>query len=351
MKALYILMFGLFSFAVHAQTSDNSIPPYYVDDVDCSGAMGQQGLMPSQIIGIEQLCAAMLSDEDGVANGKPSKHAEDIPVGAAASNGQPAMGDAIERSATSTQIAVTKPTIETSSEAKPDAADSAAIIGRRDAEDIPVGAAASNGEPAIDDAIEQNAMSTQMAATKPTIETSSEAKPDAADGAVITGPKGAEDIPVGAAASNGQPAMDDAIEQSATSTQMAVTKPTIETSSEATPDALDGAAIIGRRDAGDIPVGPVQPSEQNSSIKDSTAGDDELAVDDTNEQSATSTRIVATKPAIEHGQARVIEVDDVAITGPGYSQDVRATQVRKGQPTGAYSDQRDAPSRLDETIE
>jgi hypothetical protein len=294
MKALYILMFGLFSFAVHAQTSDNSIPPYYVDDVDCSGAMGQQGLMPSQIIGIEQFCAAMLSDEDGVANGKPSKHAEDIPVGAAASNGEPAMDDAIEQSATSTQIAVTKPTIETSSEATP----------------------------------------------------------DAADGAVITGPKGAEVIPVGAAASNGEPAMDDAIEQSATSTQMAVTKPRIETSSEARPDAVDGAAIIGRRNAEDIPVGPVQPSEQNSSIKDSTAGD-ELAVDDTNEQSATSTRIVATKPAIEHGQARIIEVDDVAITGPGYSQDVQvgATQVRKGQPMGAYSDQSDDPSRLDETIE
>jgi hypothetical protein len=351
MKALYILMFGLFSFAVHAQTSDNSIPPYYVDDVDCSGAMGQQGLMPSQIIGIEQFCAAMLSDEDGVANGKPSKHAEDIPVGAAASNGEPAMDDAIEQSATSTQIAVTKPTIETSSEATPDAADGAVITGPKGAEVIPVGAAASNGEPAMDDAIEQSATSTQIAVTKPTIETSSEAKPDA-DGAVITGPKGAEVIPVGAAASNGEPAMDDAIEQSATSTQMAVTKPRIETSSEARPDAVDGAAIIGRRNAEDIPVGPVQPSEQNSSIKDSTAGD-ELAVDDPNEQSATSTRIVATKPAIEHGQARIIEVDDVAITGPGYSQDVQvgATQVRKGQPMGAYSDQSDDPSRLDETIE
>jgi hypothetical protein len=291
MKALYILMFGLFSFAVHAQTSDNSIPPYYVDDVDCSGGMGQQGLMPSQIIGIEQFCAAMLSDEDGVANGKPSKHAEDIPVGAAASNGEPAMDDAIEQSATSTQIAVTKPTIETSSEAKPDA-----------------------------------------------------------DGAVITGPKGAEVIPVGAAASNGEPAMDDAIEQSATSTQMAVTKPTIETSSEAKPDAADGAAIIEPKDAEDIPVGAVQPSEQNSTVKYSTASDDELAVDDTNKQSATS---VATKPAIEHGQAMIIEVDDVATTGPGYSQDVQvgATQVRKGQPMGAYSDQSDDPSRLDETIE
>jgi hypothetical protein len=292
MKAPCALMFVLFSFAAHAQTSDNSIPPYYVDEVDCSGAMNQQGSMPPQIIGIEQFCATMLSEEDGVANTNPSK----------------------------------------------------------DAEDIPVEAAASNDEPAMDDAIEQSATSTQMAVTKPTIETSSEAKPDAADGAAIIEPKDAEDIPVGPAASNGEPAMDDAIEQSATSTQMAVTKPTIETSSEAKPDAADGAAIIEPKDAEDIPVGAVQPSEQNSTVKYSTASDDELAVDDTNKQSATS---VATKPAIEHGQAMIIEVDDVATTGPGYSQDVQvgAAQVRKGQPTGAYSDQSDDPSRLDETIE
>ena len=237
MKAPYALVFVLFSFAAHAQTSDNSIPPYYVDDVDCSGAMNQQGSMPPQIIGIEQFCATMLSAEDGVANANPSK----------------------------------------------------------DAEDIPVGVAGSNDEPAVNDAIEQSVTSTQIAATKPTIEASSEAKPDAANDAVIIGPKGAEDIPVGA----------------------------------------------------------VQPSEQNSTVKYSTADDDELAEDDTNEQSATSTRIVATKPAIELEQAKIIEVDDVATTGPGYSQDVQvgAPQVRKGQPTGTYSDQSDDPSRLDETIE
>jgi hypothetical protein len=189
MKVPYALMFVLFSFTGHAQTSDTSIPPYYVDDVDCSGAMNQQGLL-FQIIGMEQFCATMLSDADSVANTKPSK--------------------------------------------------------------------------------------------------------------------GAEEIPVGAAASNGEPAMDGAIEQSATSTQIAVTKPTIETSSEAKPDAVDGAAITGP--------------------------DDELAVDDTSEQSAMSTRIVATKPAIKDGRAKIIEVDDVATTGP-------------------YSDQSDDPSRLDETIE
>jgi hypothetical protein len=49
------------------------------------------------------------------------------------------MGDTIEQSATSTQTAVNKPRIETLSEAKPDEADGAAITEPTDAEDIPVG--------------------------------------------------------------------------------------------------------------------------------------------------------------------------------------------------------------------
>jgi hypothetical protein len=249
-KALYALVFVLFSFAAPAQTPETWIPPYYLDDVDCFGELNQQGTMPSQIIGLEQFCAAMLSDTHDVAITKPSKDAEDIPAGAV----QPG---------------------------------------------------------------QQNS----------TVKFSAE--------------------------SDGELAVDDPIEQSATSTQAAVTKPTIETPSEATPDEADGVAITKPQDAEAIPVGTVQPSEENSTVKYSTEGGDELAVDDTSEQSAMSTQIVATKPAIEYGEANLIEAENVVTTGPNYSEDVQvgAIEARDRNPVAAYSGQNDDQSTVDETIE
>jgi hypothetical protein len=249
-KALYALVFVLFSFAAPAQTSDTWIPPYSLDEVDCFGEMNQQGTMPAQILGMEQFCATMLTDADRVPISEPSNDAEDIPVGAV----QPSQQNS---------------TVKFS--------------------------AASDDELAMDDTIEQSATSTQIAATKPTIETPSEAKPDEADGAAITGPTDAEDISVGA----------------------------------------------------------VQPSEQTSTVKFSAGSDDELAVDGTSEQSAMSTPIVATKPTIEYGEAKIIEADDVAITGPNYWKDVEvgAIEARDGNPIAAYSGQSVDQSTVDGTID
>ena len=245
MKALYALVFVLFSFAANAQTLETWIAAYYLEDVDCFGEMNQQGTMPSQIIGIKQFCAAMLSDADGMAITMPSKDEEDIPVGAV----QPS---------------------------------------------------------------EQNS----------TVKLS--------------------------AGSDDELAMGDTIEQSATSTQTAVTKPRIETLSVAKPDEADGAAITGPTDAEDIPVGAIQPSEENL-----TRSNDELAVGDTSKQSTMSARIVATKPTFEYGEAKIIEADDVSITGSNYSKDVEVgtIEARDRNPIAAYSAQSDHQSTVDEMIE
>jgi hypothetical protein len=225
-KALYALVFVLFSFAAPAQTS---IAAYYLDDLDCFGETTQQSTMPAQIIGMEQFCAAMLNDADGVATTKP-KGAEDIPF------------EAVQPS-------------EENSKAK--------------------SSAGSDGGLAMEDTIEQSAMSTQIIVTEPTIETLSEAKPDGADGVAITEPQDAEDIPVGA----------------------------------------------------------VQPSEENSTVKYSTGSDDELALDATTEPSAVSTQIIASKPTIEYGEAKVSEADDVMTTGPNYSEDVQVGRTHDDPPT------------------
>jgi hypothetical protein len=214
-KALYALVFVLFSFAASAQTLETWIAPYYLGDVDCVGEMNQQGTMPSQVIGIKQFCAAMLSDADGLAITTPSKDEKDIPGAvppseqnstvklSAGSDDELAMGGTIEESATSTQIAVSKPRIETLSEAKPHEADGAAITGPTDAEDIPVGAiqpskenlTRSNDELAFGNTSEQSTMSARIVATKPTIEY--EAKIIEADDVATTGSNYSRDVEVG----------------------------------------------------------------------------------------------------------------------------------------------------------
>jgi hypothetical protein len=67
-KALYALVFVLFSFAAPAQTLETWIAAYHLDELDCLGEATQQSTMPPQVIGIEQVCAAILNDADDVAN-------------------------------------------------------------------------------------------------------------------------------------------------------------------------------------------------------------------------------------------------------------------------------------------
>jgi hypothetical protein len=247
-KALYALVFVLFSFAAHAQTLEAWIAPYYLGDVDCFGEMNQQSTMPSPIIGMKQFCAAMLSDADGVAITTPSQGEEDIPV------------EAIQPG-------------------------------------------------------EQNS--------------------------TVKLPAGSDEL-----------AMDDTIEQSATSTQPAATKPTIEKLSEVKPDVAN-SATTGPTDAEDIPVGAIKPNAGNLTVEYLTGSDDELVMGDTDEQSTMSARTVATKPTIEYGEAKIIEADDVAITGSNYSKDVDvgAIEARDRNPTPTYSGQSDHQSSVDGTID
>jgi hypothetical protein len=303
-KYLYILVFGLFSFAAPAQTLETWIPPHYLAEVDCFGETNQQGTNPSQIIGMEQFCAAMLNDADGAAI-TDTQDAEDIPVGSL----QPSKENSTVKYSTG-----------------------------------------SDDELAADDTTEQSATSTHIIVTKPTIQTLSEAKRDA-DGVPITEPEDAKGSPVGAVqpreanstvkystGSDDELAADDTTEQSAASTQIIVTKPPIQTLSEAKRDGAADVAITEPEDAEGILVSAVQPSEKNSTVKYSTASDDELSLDDTTEPGATSPRIIASKPTIEYRDAKVSEVDDVMTTGPNHSENVQV---------GAHGD----PPTVGETIE
>ena len=123
MKALYALVFVLFSFAAPAQTLETSIAAYLLDDLDCLGETSRQSTTPTQMIAIELLCAAMF-DEVDVAIARPD----------APNNDKLTADDTIEQKMPA-QIVATQPTSE-----KLDEADDVAITGRNHAEDVPVGA-------------------------------------------------------------------------------------------------------------------------------------------------------------------------------------------------------------------
>jgi hypothetical protein len=151
-KALYALVFVLFSFAAPAQTLETWIAEYLLGELDCFAETTQQSTIPPPIIGIELLCAAILDDVDGVATTGFSGE-EDVQVGAI----QPSDEHSTAKYSTGRDDTLT-----------------------------------------IDDTIEQSAMPTQTIATEPTIERLGDAKVNEADDVAITGPKGAEDVPVGA---------------------------------------------------------------------------------------------------------------------------------------------------------
>jgi hypothetical protein len=229
-KALYALVFVLFSFAAPAQTLETWIAAYHLDELDCFGETTQQSTMPPQIIGIELLCAAILNDADGVAT-TGSNGAEDVPVATI----QPSYGNSTEKY----------------------------LTGRDD-------------DLTVDDTSEQGATSAQMIATEPTVETLGEAKLNEADDVAFTGPNDAEDVPVGAIQPSDERstakyptgrddaiAVDDTIEQGAMPTQIIATEPTIEALGEATLNEANDVAITGHG-AKDVSVGAIQPSDQNN---------------------------------------------------------------------------------------
>jgi hypothetical protein len=151
-KALYALVFVLFSFAAPAQTLETWMAAYYLDEPDCFGETTLQGTMPPQIIGVELLCAAIINDADSVANTE-SYRTEDVPVGViqhsygnstekylTGRDDDLAVDETIEQSTPSAQIIATEPTTEKLGQAKLDDADDVAFVGPNNAEDVPVGA-------------------------------------------------------------------------------------------------------------------------------------------------------------------------------------------------------------------
>ena len=244
MKALYAVVFVLFSIAAPAQTLETWIAAYHLDELDCFGETSQQSTMPPQIIGIELLCAAILNDADGLAT-TGSNGAGDVLVGAI----QPSYDNSTEKY----------------------------LTGRDD-------------DLTVDDTIEQGATSAETIASEPTVEKLGETKLNEADDVALTGPNGAEDVPVGAI----QPSdklldgkildrhaltVDDTIEQGMTSAQIA-TQPTIKTLGGPKVDEADDVAITGL-DAEDVPVGAIQPSAKNLAAAYSSRSDDQPTVDDT----------------------------------------------------------------------
>jgi hypothetical protein len=150
MKALYALVFVLFSFAAPAQTLETSIAAYYLYDDDCLGETTRQSTMPAQMIAIELLCAAIFDEVDD-AIAKPD-NAEDVPAGAihpsdenstvkhsTARDDRLKVDDTMEQPAMGAQIVETEPTVEKLGKSVLNEEDDVAITGPNNAEDIPVG--------------------------------------------------------------------------------------------------------------------------------------------------------------------------------------------------------------------
>jgi hypothetical protein len=116
--------------------------------------------------------------------------------------------------------------------------------------------------------------------------------------------------------------------------QMVATEPTIEKLGEAV-DEADDVAITGPNNAVVVPVGAIQPSDENSTVEYSTQSDDNLTADETTEPSAMPAQIVATEPTIEKLGEAFDEADGVAITRPTDAADVPVGAI---EPSGSDSE-------------
>ena len=83
-----------------------------------------------------------------------------------------------------------------------------------------------------------------------------------------------------------------------------IVAPTIEKLGEAVDETHD-VTITGPKDAANVPVGAIQPSDETRTVEDATGKGNKLTVHGTIEQSTIPAQIVATEPAIEKlGEAR-----------------------------------------------
>ena len=386
MKALYTLVFVLFSFAAPAQTFEASIAAYHLDDLDCSGETPQQSAVSAQIIGtepaIETPGEAKLNEADDVATTGPN--AAEIPVGAVqpdenaiaaySSRSEQLTDDTSGQSAMPPQTIATVPALEKLGEAKPTEANGAATTELNDAEDVPVGAIQPSDESstarhstlsddtlAVDGTSEQSAMPAQIIATVPAFEKlgetkSTETKPTEANGVATTEPSDADDAPVGAiqpsderstakhsTLSDDTLTVDGTSEQSAMPAQIIATVPALEKFGETKSTEADSVATTELNDAEDAPVGAIQPSDESSATKYSTLSDDTLTVDGTSEQSAMPAQIIATGPALEKlGEGKPTETDGVATAALKDAEDAPVEAIQRNDENATVKSDREA---------
>jgi hypothetical protein len=214
LKALYALVFVLVSFAAPAQTLESWIAAYHLDDLDCLG----EGI-PPQIIGVEVFCPAMLNDADGLATAVPNG-VDDVAPGSiqprdegstvnySTGDDETLTGDETVKQGVPVPMVAPERSIEKLGEGWEDGV---ADIGPNEAENVPVGAIQARDQnstinyltgrddkQAIDDTAEKDATPTQIIATQPSVDTVGEAKLNEADDVAVTGPRGSDDVPVGA---------------------------------------------------------------------------------------------------------------------------------------------------------
>jgi hypothetical protein len=128
---------------------------------------------------------------------------------------------------------------------------------------------------------------------------------------------------------------------------------TIETLGDAKLNEEDDVAITGPNGV-DVLIGATQPSDEHSTVKYSTGRDDTLTVDDTIEQGAMPTQIIAPEPTVETlGEAKLNEADDVAITGPNDAEDVPVGAIQPSDKLldGKILDRERHALTVDDTIE
>ena len=117
------------------------------------------------------------------------------------------------------------------------------------------------------------------------------------------------------------------IEQSTIPAQIIPTEPAIEKLGEAV-DEAHGVTTTGPKDAANVPVGAIQPSDETRRVEYATGKGNKLTVHGTIEQNTIPAQIVATEPAIE----KLGEPDDIAITG---ANDVKVVPVKTIQASSA----------------
>jgi hypothetical protein len=109
--------------------------------------------------------------------------------------------------------------------------------------------------------------------------------------------------------------------------------PTIEKRGEAV-DETHSVTIAGPKDAANVPVRAIQPSDETRTVEYATGKGTKPAVDDINEQSTIPAQIVATEPAIEKLGEAVDDAHGVTISGP---KDAANFPVRANQPSDENS--------------